>query len=364
MHQRTPLALAGTALAALALTACAGGASSAQTPNGEKGSAISAERCAENEKAGKITYLSGYQWQASASILEVVAAAELGYFDDLCLDVALEPGSGETSQNAQLLAAGTVQVTPMSLQNIIQSQDSGIDVLGVSSYSDVGLEILMTKTDVDDLTDLEGTTLGHKGELPPTVRAMLEKAGVDVSKITQVQVGYDPSVLPRDQVQSLTGFISNEPNLLAASGDEVTVWRPFDYDVPSSLGAIAVNPAFAKEHPTAVEDFLRATIHAYDYCADNAEECVGYTAELSGDGYDAAHNQKIWETEVTTISESLPEGAALGAIDEENYTAVAKMLVDYDLLEDPDTAAKAVDYIDTSFIDAIYSDGTLVWPAP
>lgn len=364
MHQRTPLVVAGTVLAALALTSCAGGASSAQTPNGQKGSAISPERCAENEEAGTITYLSGYQWQASASILEVVAASELGYFDDLCLDVALEPGSGETSQNAQLLAAGTVQVTPMSLQNIIQSHDAGIDVLGVSSYSDVGLEILMTMPDVTDLTDLEGTTLGHKGELPPTVRAMLEQAGVDVTEITQVQVGYDPSVLPRGQVQSLTGFISNEPNLLAAAGEEVTVWRPFDYDVPSSLGAIAVNPAFAKDHPTAVEDFLRATLHAYEYCAANAEECVGYTAAQSGDGYDAAHNQKIWETEVATVADSLPENTALGAIDVENYAAIVTMLADYGLLEDPATAAEAESFIDTSFIDAIYADGALVWPAP
>lgn len=360
---RRPLLLAAPlALAALALAGCAGSADTA--PTGDSGSAVSAERCSLNKDAGDITYLSGYQWQASASILEVVAAKELGYFDDLCLNVSLEPGSGETSQNTQLLAAGTVQFTPLSLQNLIQAQDAGVDVLGISSYSNEGLEVLLTMPDITKLTQLEGTILGHKGQLPPTVAAMLDEEGVDMSTIEQVQVGYDPSVLPRGQVTSLTGFISNEPNLLEAAGDEVTVWSPYDYGVPSSLGAMAVNPAFASEHPTAVEDFLRAILHAYAYCADNAEECVGYTAELSGDGYDAAHNQRIWETEAATVADTLPDGWSLGAIDTDNYAALGKMLVDYDLLENPATADDASSYIDTSFIEAIYDGDALVWPAP
>ena len=187
MSRVRPIAAALTSAVVLlaALTACG----SAQDSAGEQGGAVSAERCEQNRDAGRITYMSGYYWQASASILEVIAADQLGYFDDLCLDVALQPGSGDVSQNAKLVAAGKVQVGPLSEQDIMTSNASGLKVLGVSSYSNAGLDVLMTGTSITDLEDLEGKTLGHKGWVPVGVQAMLTAAGVDMSKVRQVKVG-------------------------------------------------------------------------------------------------------------------------------------------------------------------------------
>lgn len=363
MTSRTArLAVLATGLAALlALTACSSGSADASSTTG---SAVSADRCAENEEAGTVTYLTGYQYQASASILEVLAAEELGYFDDLCIDLEIQPGTGDTNSNAQLVAADTVQFTAVSQQDLLLANDSGIAMTGISSYSNEGLEILMTNPDVTDLAQLDGTTLGQKGALPATVEAMLDIAGADVDSITQVTVGYDPSVLPRGQVDSLTGFISNEPNILEASGDEVTVWSPYDYGVPSSLGAMAVNTDFAADHPTVVEDFLRASLHAYAYCSENAEECVGYAADLSGEGYDVDHNLAVWQTEIGVVADTAADGVDLGAIDLDNVAAINDMLVEYGLLEDPLSDEEAQALFDPSFIEAIHSDGELVWPAP
>ena len=356
------VATAATALAAL--TACSSPEADASAGGSSTGSAISAERCTQNEAAGTVTYLTGYQYQASASILEIIAADELGYFDDLCLDVEIQAGTGDTSSNAQLVAAGTVQFTAVSQQDLLLAADNGIDMVGISSYSNAGLEILMTMPEITDLTELEGTLLGQKGALPASVAAMLDEAGADVASIEQVTVGYDPSVLPRGQVDSLTGFISNEPNLLEAAGEEVTVWRPYDYGVPGSLGALAANREFAAEHPTVVEDFLRAALHAFDHCRDAAEECVGFAAELSGEGYDAGHNVAIWNTEVDVIDETAVESTVLGAIDEQNVTALNAMLAEYDLVESPLSDDEALALFDGSYVQSVYADGELVWPAP
>ena len=51
---------------------------------------ISAERCEANKAAGKITYLSSFDFAASPSIVDVVMADKKGYFDKLCLDVDLK----------------------------------------------------------------------------------------------------------------------------------------------------------------------------------------------------------------------------------------------------------------------------------
>ncbi|NEB03457.1 ABC transporter substrate-binding protein [Streptomyces sp. SID13726] len=370
-----PRRAALAALAALTLTAAlaacgsGSGTSSSQGAQSTEGSAISAARCAENKAAGKITYLSGYQYQSSVSILEYIAASKLGYFKDLCLDVTLKPGTGDTAQNTELLASGQATVSPVSEQDVIQARANGIDITGVSSYSDAGLDVLMTNKDITDLKQLDGKVVGHKGYVPATVRAMMVKAGVKWGSLKLVKEGYDPSVLPRRQggLVALTGFVSNEPNQLKASGHPVTVWKPVDYGVPSSLGAMAVNPAFAKAHPHAVEDVLRAALHAYDYCAasdQHTDKCVGYAADLSGPTYDKKLNKTIWKTETQVVKDNPTSGEPAGGLDTRNISKIVDMLHQFDVVPAAVTAGRAQKWFDGSYVKSLYAGGKLVWPAP
>ncbi len=366
---RAALATIAISLAATACGSSGGSAGGATSPAGASGSAISAARCAQNKAAGKITYLSGYQYQASATILEYVAASKLGYFADLCLNVALEPGTGDTSQNAKLLASGRATISPVAEQDLMEARANGIAIEGVSSYSDAGLEVLMTNPDITALPQLDGTIVGDKGHFPATVEAMMVKAGVTWSTLRIVTEGYDPTVLPRRAggLAALTGFVSNEPNQLKAAGHPVTVWQPVKYGIPSSLGAMAVNPAFAKAHPTAVEDLLRAAIHAYRYCAASpasAAQCVGYTAALSGPAYDQKLNQAIWTTETQVVKDNPTPGQPLGGLDPANIAKLVGLLHQFKIIPDGVTAADASAWFDNSYVTAIYKSGTLAWPAP
>ena len=119
-RQRTPLltAFVAAALATLALGACGssdGGttASSASPTTGSPTTApsvgevtaagIPPARCAANKAAGKITYLSGFDFWASASIVEVIVAQQKGYFQEMCLDVDLK--ASFSTANYPLVAA-------------------------------------------------------------------------------------------------------------------------------------------------------------------------------------------------------------------------------------------------------------------
>jgi putative hydroxymethylpyrimidine transport system substrate-binding protein len=360
-------ALAGVAVT-LGLAAC-GSSSPATSSPGSSAADISAARCAENKAAGKITYLSGYYFQSSASILEYVAASKLGYFSDLCLNVALEPGSGDTAQETKLLASGQATVAAVAEQDLIQARANGIDIEGISSYSDAGLDVLMTNPNITSLTQLDGKIVGDKGYFPAAVRAMLEKAGVKWSSLQIVKEGYDPTVLPRRAggLAALTGFVSNEPNQLRADGYKVTVWQPVNYGIPSSLGAMAVNPAFAEAHPTAVADILRAAIHAYQYCTASAahvQQCVGYAAALSGATYDSKLNTAIWNTETQVVKDNPTPGQPLGGIDPANVTKLVDMLKQFDIIPASVAPATVAGWFDDSYIKAIYHGDTLIWPAP
>ncbi|WP_432564516.1 ABC transporter substrate-binding protein [Kineococcus sp. SYSU DK003] len=360
---RTALALGATS--ALLLAGCGGSddePAGGSTPGESRGAAVSAERCAQNEAAGTITYVTGYQFQASASILDPIAAQALGYFDALCLDVEIQPGTGETAQNAQLVAAGTAQISSIAGNgDVLVNVANGVDVQAVAMFGHVPVATLMTGPDVTDLKQLQGTTLGQKGALPVTIEAMLRAAGVDLSTITQVTVGYDPTVLVRGQVQSLTGYKSNEPLTLEAMGEDVTLWNPEDYEVPGSIATTIVNPRFLTEHRTAVEDFLRAQLRAYAYCQDHTDECVADAAELSQAGYDSEHNAQVWRTESQLVDESLPAGQVLGQIEEAAVRTEGDFLVQMGQIPAvPDLSRLVV----PDLVPSLYADGSLVWPVP
>lgn len=357
-------------LATVVLTFGAAACSSG-SPTGSSSSsaAISSARCGKNKAAGTINYLSGYQFQASASILEYIAASKLGYFSDLCLDVQLKPGSGDTAQNTKLLASGQATVAAVAQQDVIQAQTSGIDIQGISSYSNAGLDILMTNPGITALRQLNGQVVGHKGYVPAAVEAMMRKEGVEWDSLKLVKEGYDPSVLPRTQdgLAALTGFISNEPNQLKAAGHGITVWQPVKYGIPSSLGAMAVNPVFAKAHPEAVQDILRAAVHAYDFCTANdanIQKCVGFAADLSGATYDKKLNAIIWKTETQVVADNPTPGQPLGGLDPKNITALLEMLQQFKIVPNSITSDEAIGWFNDSYIKAIYTGNTLIWPAP
>ena len=357
------LTAAGLVLGAAACGSSSGAATSAA------GSAISSQRCAENKAAGQITYLSGYQYQSSASILEYIAASKLGYFNDLCLNVKLAPGSGDTAQDTKLLASGQADIAAVAEQDLIQARANGIDIEGVSSYSDAGLDILMTNSDITNLKQLDGKIVGDKGYVPAAVEAMLVKAGVNWKSLQIVKEGYDPTVLPRHQsgLEALTGFVSNEPNQLKSAGYKVTVWQPVKYGIPSSLGAMAVNPAFAAAHPTAVQDLLRAALHAYAYCSASpahVAQCVGYAAALSGPTSDTKLNEQIWDTETKVVAENPTPGEPLGGIDPKNVTALTDMLQEFSIIPASVTSAQAGSWFDDAYVKADYDGDSLIWPAP
>src|SRR5690606_6557123 len=66
------------------------------------------ERKQLNGAAGEILYTTGFYYAASPPDIQVVVAKELGYFDELGLNVNIKPGLD--AEGMKFLAAGQVQI--------------------------------------------------------------------------------------------------------------------------------------------------------------------------------------------------------------------------------------------------------------
>lgn len=350
--------------AALTAAGCSGDAEpAAESPSVAEG-LISAERCKANQDAGKITYLTSYDLGGSVGILNLIAAQESGFFADMCLDVELRPDS---DNNVQIVSAGTSPLAGVgAASDALTGIANGANIEGVATLGPVGQVSLLTMTDsgITDLKQLEGKTLGYKETLPTQLRQMLVNAGVDVNAVDMVSVGFDPTILPQGAVDALQAYKANEPYALRRAGHDVTLWDPADFGVKGTFSVVIANKDFAAEHPTAVEDFLRAAFHGYEWISesdDNLVQAIAWSESMSEAGYDSVHETDRWNAGAQIISDNLAEGTGVGSQSVGLWQPEADALMEYDVVDQPLDVSTAQT---NKFIEAIYDGATLVWPAP
>ncbi len=330
-------------------------------------------RCAANREAGTITYLTGFNFAATASIIDVIVAEDNGYYDDLCLDV--EVLAGGSTENYPLIASGNARfASGGSFSEVVEfGEANDADFVAVAVEGRTAIDSLIVKPGQTDngLTDLEGTTIGVKFKLPPSIEAMLLQEGLvkDTDYTTVLLDGFDPIAhMAIDEIVGLPGYKSNEPGALDRAGIAYDLYDPLDYDIPGSFGVIYTTRDFLDQHPTAAEDFVRATMRGLaDAIADPEAAAQAAIARINESGNPMFLSPEgeayRWQTDAALITDTTPAGTALGVPDlallQNELDTYAKIGVFGDG-DGPEAAAR----LRNDVIGAVYdATGTVIWPA-
>jgi ABC-type nitrate/sulfonate/bicarbonate transport system substrate-binding protein len=334
------------------------------------GEAFPDERCAANRAAGPITYLTGFDFAAAASIVEVIVADANGYYDDMCLDVEITPSFSTANyaliaeNNAQFASGGSFsEVVAFAAAN-----DAEFVVTSVAGPT--AIDALILKPGVaTELADLEGSTIGVKGKLPPSVAAMLATAGLveNENYETVLLDGFDPTAhIAIESIDGFPGWKSNEPGALERAGIDVDLFDPLEYDIPGSFGVIYANREFVDENPSAAADFMRATMMGLadaiadpDAAANAAVDLInsgGNPNFLSPDG-----EVFRWTTDATLITDLTPAGQGVGIPDRDALQNELDTYAEVGLFGELDTP-DADTYI-SDVLEGLYDGDTVVWPA-
>jgi NitT/TauT family transport system substrate-binding protein len=390
MHHRTPprrrpvLSSAAAAVAlALALAACgsdaktvattaapattAAASTTAAADSGVTAAGISDARCAANKAAGKITYLSSFDFAASASIIDVVVAKEKGYFSKLCLDVDLKPSF--STANYPLVAANTAQFSSAgSYTEMLNYSKDGASFVALVDYGKTPIEALVVKDPATkDLSALKGKTIGVKGDIPPSIVAMLTKAGLVRGKDYKEVLldGFDPVAQLSQAIDALPVYKSNEPGQLDAKSVKYALFDPTAAQIPGTFGLLYTSSAFAKQHPTATQDFIRAALKGMEDAVADPAAAVA----ISVKAINAAGNQNFlsqegetfrWTKEAAEVKKGTPTGP-IGLIDPAVFTAEVAAYVAAGSLK---TAPTTDGTYDVAVATGVYgADGKVVFPA-
>ncbi|MGO3147034.1 MAG: ABC transporter substrate-binding protein [Leucobacter sp.] len=351
--------LAGVALAALVLSACSSTAPT--TDETGNNSLLSAEECQRNQDAGTITYISGYGYSASAGQMDVFVAEELGYFDDLCLDVEIN-AAGANGQ--QLVAAGQAQFTELgSASDVMLAAANSKNLTAIATYGTTSPFSIFANKEIKDLKDLEGKKLGYFINLTPIASAMLDAAGVDIDKVELIKMtNYDPTVVTRGQVDAIVGYASNQPEALRAMGEEFTEFFPADYDLAGTYNVMEVNSQFLGENREVVADFMRASLKAIQHCLDDEADCVKIVSDLAaennqGEAFPEEQQTRTWKVESEWVRDSA--AGPPGVMSPEAWDGEAELVKKYGDIKDLPPVSSMVDM---DLVNDLYADGKLIWP--
>ncbi len=327
-------------------------------------------RCMANEAAGTITFLTGFDFAAASSIVDVIAADATGYYDELCLDV--EVVAGFSSSNYPLVASGTAQfASGGSFSEVVAFANANdVNLIATTVEGRSAIDTLIVKSGTaTELSELAGTTIGVKGKLPPSVDVMLRGAGLSEGDQfdTVLLDGFNPIAHLALDIDGLPGWKSNEVGALERAGVGVQLFDPLDFGVPGSFGVIFTTAEFVEEHPTAAQDFTRATLRGLaDAVADpeaTSAIAIERITENGNPNFLSPEGEAFrWETEADLILTGNPEGAGLAVPDP---VALQAEIDAYDevMLFGTGETPSAVDYLSGSVTSELYQDTTLIWPS-
>ncbi|MDQ1424487.1 MAG: NitT/TauT family transport system substrate-binding protein [Acidimicrobiaceae bacterium] len=359
----------------LPLIALAVGCSSSKTTSptttattiqgGVSPSGITAARCDANKSAGKITYLSGFDFAASASIVDVVVAKNKGYYDKMCLDVDLK--SSFSTENYPLVAANTAQFSSGgNFTELVQQSKDGAHFVALAVEGKTGIDALVVKDGINALADLKGKTIGVKGALPPGEIAMLLGAGLKPTDYKTVLLdGFDPIAQMKLPIDALPVFKSNEPHQLDAAGVKYKLFDPGASGIPGSFGILYSNAQFVNDHPTAAQDFLRATMKGLaDAIADPpaaAETCFKLITDGGNKNFlSDAGEQYRWGVEAKLVTDNTPAGEPIGLVHAASLQAEINAYTAAGVFT---TAPSITGTYDESILKGVYGpDAKVVWP--
>ena len=182
--------------------------------------------------------------------------------------------------------------------------------------------------------------------------------------------GFDPLVhIELPGIVGFPGYKSNEPGQLERAGVDFDLFAPSDHEIPGSFGVLYTTREFIDEHPTAVQDFLRAAMRGLADALADPEAAAALAVERAEAGGNPSFlslegETFRWTTDVELITAETPEGTGVGVPDPALLQAEVDAYAEVGLFGEGG-APEIDDRYEVELIDEVYDDtGTVIWPEP
>lgn len=279
--------------------------------------------------ADKLTVL--LDWFTNPDHAQLILAEELGYFEDLDLEIEMiEPT--DPSLPPKMVAAGNADIAITYQPQLHVQVSQGLPLVRFGTLVSTPLNSLVVLKDgpIKSIGDLDGKKVGFSvgGFEDALLKTMLETHGLTLKDVELVNVNFSlsPSLLT-GQVDAVIGAFRNfELNQMDIEERAGTAFYPEEHGVPLYDELILVANHEQRENP-ALGRFIDAIQRATTYIINHPEQAWELFRSSAPDTLDNELNRRAW-------LDTLPRLALRpAALDVKRYEVFARYMMAQELID-------------------------------
>jgi NitT/TauT family transport system substrate-binding protein len=280
------------------------------------------------------------KWFNQAQFAGFYMAQERGYYRAAGLAVNIQPG-GPDFPAVQMLTGGNEQFGVTGADQILIARSKGVPVvaLGVIYRRNPFVLFSLAKSGVKTPADFIGKKVGLKigGNEELIYRAILAKAKLDKSKLTEIPVKFDITPLLTGTIDVWPGYLINEVLAAKEKGFDVNIIDPSDYGIELYADTLFTTETMIKEKPDAVRHFVAATLKGWESAIAAPEEAAKITLKY-GDKLTYDHELAMMKASVPLLK---PDDKPVGFMDAAGWSSTQKLLIGAGFQKEPVDVSKA-----------------------
>ena len=275
-------------------------------------------------------------WLKNVQFAGPIIAQETGIYEDLGVNVEIEPGGGDVS-SIPLVVGGEDDFGIHDTNSLIYARSEGMPLTATTTVFQrhPGGMFALEESGIETPQDFVGKTLGYQEGGPwELTQAMLKYEGVSLDDIETTTVPFDITPLLTGEIDIMFAYAVNEPIQAELEGYDVNIILPYDYGIEAASEALFTREDMIENNPELVEKVTHGTLKGWAYAIQNQEEAVEIVMDVNPD-LDKEHQQNQLEAQIDYIftEDSLLNG--IGYMSEEAWVAMQDVLLDVGDLDEP-----------------------------
>jgi len=219
-------------------------------------------------------------WVKNVQFAGIFQAVEQGFYKEAGMELEIRPVPKEGSSVDVVLYDPAPYIFGVAESTVLLQGGPGMSGIKAiaTMFQDSPLGWMSLKSSgIQSISDFKGKRVGVHSDGVKALELALNQAGLSLDEVQTVEVGGDPAILVKGDVDLMQGYYVDEfvrLQLLSGSQGKIILARDHGYMAYSQV--IITTGRMMEEHHDLVKSFLRASREGWKYALQHVEE----TADL------------------------------------------------------------------------------------
>jgi len=262
---------------------------------------------------------------ANAQMAGDFTALGKGYFKDAGIDLKIQPG-GPNIDPIQIVAGGGVPFGNVSsVAVLVNARSRGLPVKAFATVLQRHpfAFIFLSKSGIHTPKDFEGKTIGIQATARPLLDAVLAKYQIPPDKVKVQFVGGDTRPLITGQVDVITGWIIDAPQIEAVrQAGSFGYFKLWDLGIHLYAYTYFTTDRVLNDRKDLLARFLAASAKGWAYAAGHPDEAVDWVIKAAP-ALSRPLELQTWKNEIPYLSSPLTKQHGFGYMDPSVWKAIS-----------------------------------------